>query len=586
VPEAVTVFVLLLLRRERYSTVEHEVAAISRGVAGVHSGRNRGDRSQYERPGPNLKTQLKYQHVIRMFFNFLLLYNLFDQRWSSPVLSAAVWADIAWHFYTYSGRRSGVSDSTLESYLRMLSHVLIFVAGGCSAAMSVACLQHACQRDIIQRVVDVHCTFFPACRTVRNTKSAWDNVLVDAGLQLLLQWGSFGHCYLKHPAWPAFARMTLSMLNYLGWRPMSLTRDRVDAQDDRWRNHPILPFGLCELAWQHGKAVSVQVFGLRTKFNRNPRPEQGRDGSLSDRIIMDGKLTHADAVDVCPVLAWLVWAIVCGAFGWEPLRVVGGYVVGGAAAIAVDAVSCDMIDALVQSIFTVMPSGVLQHMNRAAVFGGSLLGYVGQACTDVVSNVPHVVGVRLGLNPSKCSAVCGRKTLATATVMHPETTDLDATRALGHNNPRLTTTARYADASARTADTRSILTGAPVRALPATVTLGRSRNLNPDIAAAQRCGKEAAAAVARNMSRGQRSSPVASHVRLNAYKSAFRQEMQRQYDAQASLPRAGDTGSRLESFFFQPIDCSGMSQAEFVSWQVKLALGKLQRPALRYLGAV
>lgn len=571
--------------KERYATVEREISAIARGVAGVHSGRNRGDRSQYERPGANIKSQLKYQHIIRMFFDFMLLISMFDQRWSSATLSAVMWADIALHFYRYGGRDRGVSDSTLESYLRMLSHVLIFVAGGCSAAMSATHLQHASQRDIIQRVVDAHCTFFPLCRTVRNTKSAWDNVLVDAGLQLLLQWGAYGHCYLKHPAWPAFARMTLSMLNYLGWRPMSVTRDRVDAQDARWHNHPILPFGLCELAWHDGKVVSVQVFGLRTKFNRSPRLEMGADGSLRDRIIMDGKLTYADAVDVCPVLAWLVWAIACGAFGWEPLRVVGGYVVGGAATLAVDAVTCEMIDALVHSIFSIMPSGVLQHMNRAAVFGGSLLGYVEQACTDVVSNVPHVVGVRLGLNPSKCSAVCGRKTLATATVMHPETTDLDATRAFGHNNPRLTTTARYTDASARTADTRAILTGASVRGLPASVALGRLRNLNPDIAAAQRCGEEAAAAVACSMSRGQQLSPVASHVRLNAYKRAFRQEMQRQYDVQAFLPRAGDTGSRLDSFFFQPIVLSGVSQAEFVSWQVKVALGKLQRPALRHLAA-
>jgi hypothetical protein len=51
--------------------------------------------------------------------------------------------------------------------------------------------------------------------------------------------------------------------------------------------------------------------------------------------------------------------------------------------------------------------------------------------------------------------------------------------------------------------------------------------------------------------------------------------MQRQFDDQEQLPRCGDTTALLLSFDFTAVDCSHMSQATFVAWQVKRAWGLL-----------
>lgn len=558
----------------RQGDVESELDLVATGVSTQHSGRSRKDRGRYEFCGMNLKTKAKYLHVLHMWADYCIVARMFTLRWSLVSLTEAMWMSVAWHFYTYSGRAVGLSASTLESYMRMLSHALVYMA---ALHPIQAHSLHLQQQAVIQRVVEQFCVMFPVCRSKRNTKLAWDDTLVDAALQLLLMWNIYGHCYLKHAAWPAFARMTLSMLNYLGWRPFSLTRDRVDAKHPRWFDKPILAFGDCQLGWgANGRLLYAQVFGKRTKFNSSPMFEVDETGNTKDRYIMDGKLTYSDSVDTCPALAWLVWAIVSGAFGFAPLVRVGPYVYMGAAANLKSHLhmTCDDVDLLVHSIFTLMPSMVPLETQGMAVFNGLLLGGVEQKLTDYISHVVHVVGVRLGLNPRKCSAVCGRKTFATATVMHHQTTELDCMSAFQHLCPAKTTVGCYTDASRRNADSRAIMTGCDVRAMPGSVKLAHSRNPQPNMQAAHEAGVRARDVVGKGF--GAAKQRVAAHIRTNAYRSAHRAEMQRQFDMQQSLPKSGCTDEQLQSFFFKPLDCSKMEQMYFVAWQVKKAWGLLK----------
>lgn len=554
--------------RERYKVAERELWQIAKAVSFERSGRARADRDRYERCGSNIKTMLKYMHVMRIWIDFCLANSMFHLRWDYASLTPEVWRQLVQHMHGYSSRAAGLSDGSLESYMRMLSHVLIFMA----APVGQSSQLHSEQRDVIQRVVDAHCVENPACRTIRNTKSAWSALLVDAALQLLLQWRVYGHCQMRQLMWPAFARLTLSMLNYLGWRPFSMTRDRVDKHDPRWCSDPILPFGWCRLIWQDNVLVAVQVFGKRTKFNRSPRQERDELGVLRDRPVLDGKLTYNAQVDKCACLAWLIWSILVGVWGCRPIAVVNGYVMLGAAGPGAAAtLTSDVVDALVASIFIVCPSGVPVEHQDVPVFTDTVLHGGGQICTDRVSNVPHEVGMRLGLNPRKCSAVCGRKTVGTAIVNHSQATDMDCSRLLGHRS-HITTKTRYADSTAGTADSFALLHGQAIRELPGSVALAHTRNLHPDIAAAKQAGIRAAAAV-RPLFTSRHGAMNSRLERHNAYKQGFRREMQRQYDAQLSLPRAGNTADVLNSWFFTPLACSHLSQAEFVAWQVKVALG-------------
>ncbi len=554
--------------------VEEELSLIATRVAELHSGRNRGDRARYERCGVNVKTAIKYLHVLRLWIHFCLCFNMFHVRWDHAALPECVWSKVAVHWSSLTARGT-LADSSLESYMRMLSHTLIYMAADPAQYGRL----HARERSAIQKVVDAFCLRHPECRTIRNTKSAWDDVLVDAAMRLLLLWHVHGHCQKRSLAWPCFARMALGMLNYLGWRPFSLTRDRVDAHDDRWRAHPICSFGHCLLAWEHGLLVSVQVHGVRTKFRRNPRQEMDESGVLRDVPVLDGKLTYSVSVDTCPVLAWLAWAVLCGAFGYDPLYVTSaGYVSSQGDTLGFT--TCEQVDELIVSIFTIQPDRVLSSMMEMPIMvSWPMDGRMVHVCTDRLSNTMHIVGVRLGLNPRKCSAVSGRKTFATAVVLHPETTDLDCTRTFGHANPRLTTQACYTEACARTADSRAIMEKRPVRSLPGSVMLSHNRNLNPNIQAAILAGRTAADSIRVRYMRRRVGEELATLQRLNAYKQAFRADMQRQYDAHAHLPRAGATREQLGSFFFKPYcGCQEMSQAQFVAWQVKVALGLLPAP--------
>jgi hypothetical protein len=106
--------------------------------------------------------------------------------------------------------------------------------------------------------------------------------------------------------------------------------------------------------------------------------------------------------------------------------------------------------------------------------------------------------------------------------------------------------------------------------MPGSIQLAHLRNPRRDVGAARAAGDAAAAVVRPKL--GSRA-PIHNVERLNAYVRGFRLEMQRQYDAHACLPHCGDAEQLLRSFFFCPYDCSAMSQAAFVSWQVKVALG-------------
>jgi hypothetical protein len=118
-----------------------------------------------------------------------------------------------------------------------------------------------------------------------------------------------------------------------------------------------------------------------------------------------------------------------------------------------------MVDALVASIFALRPSRVLPDFRHTALFDGTLLSSNGQQVhTDRCSNIVHVVGVRLGLDPRRCSGISARKTMATAIVCHPQTTAFDTHRFLGHMHadPR-TTHVHYADPRAANNDNSAIL---------------------------------------------------------------------------------------------------------------------------------
>jgi hypothetical protein len=155
-------------------------------------GAHRGDRKLYERCGPNVKTKAKYLHVARMWIHYCLVIGMFYDRWAYATLDSSGWGRVAVHMHNYSGRVNGLShDTSLESYLRMLSNMLVCMAAPAADRKLLLCRQH---RLISQRVVDQHCGLHPVCRSLRNTKSAWDDVLVDAAMQLLLQWHVYGHC--------------------------------------------------------------------------------------------------------------------------------------------------------------------------------------------------------------------------------------------------------------------------------------------------------------------------------------------------------------------------------------------------------
>jgi hypothetical protein len=262
----------------------------------------------YEHAGENPKTFKKYLHVVHIWAAFCLERGIFHLRWAWCDLPEDWWYALAQFIYTYdAGRPLSVTEKTIESYLTMLSHVLIVMQRVQRKGMGDRQRDylHASQRDRIQKVVTEFCDVHPECRVVPNTKSAWDDVLVDAAMQMLLVWCVYGHCCLNNPAWPAFARMCMGMLNYLGWRPMSLTADRVDKEDPRWAGQPVLPLGACTLMWEQGVLVAVQVRGRRAKFHRNPKWVRGADGKLTHATILDGKLTWCPQVDVCACLAWL-----------------------------------------------------------------------------------------------------------------------------------------------------------------------------------------------------------------------------------------------------------------------------------------
>eukprot|EP00775_Hariotina_reticulata_P002257 gene2257-2569_t len=352
----------LVCCRGCHQVVEEELALVATKVAASHNGRHRGDRRLYERCGPNVKTKAKYLHVARMWFHYCLVAGIVFARWRHAALSAQDWSRVAMHMHSYSGRAFGLSDRSLESYMRMLSNMLV-------------------------------------------------------------------------------------------------TRDRLDREDERWSCHPILSFGWCCFVWQGGLLVSVDLTCLRTKFRRNPRQELDGDGNLVDRPLLPGKLTQGAAVDTCPVAAFLVWAVVCGVFGWAPLVRDSSnlFAVCSDPGVCREGVTAAGVDALVASIFALRPSAVLPAAYDVPLFDGSLLSPTGdQVHTDRCSNIVHVVGVRLGLDPRRCSGISARKTMATAIVCHPQTTPFDTHRFLGHVDPR-TTHVHYADPRAANNDSSAIL---------------------------------------------------------------------------------------------------------------------------------
>ena len=560
--------------RERFSTVDQETRHVAYHVASHHAGKCKSDRARAEYAGPNEDTWLKYVHVINMYFDFCLVFGLFACRWSMLPLSEAVWVAVATHFFHYSKLPHGLQCSTLEQYLRMLVHVLIYMNSTPVAALGA---MHKHQFATILRVVCSFGRVFPAARCKRNTKCAWDAALVDAGMQLLLMWDVWGHCHLQNPMWPAFARVTLGCFSYLGWRPFSLTHKPSDMGSPRWGGMPVISWGDCQLHWAGGRLVAVQIQLNRTKFNRNPQFTVVA-GKLVNRRIGVGKLTVSEQVDTCPCLAWLVWAILNGAFGYAPLVALLGSrcMMGHSDRLAGPAaLTCEDVDSLVASLFGVQPWHVPPEMRRLPMMSGRLLtGGRYSVYTTTMSSVCTTVGIALGLNPSKCSAISGRKTVGTAVTNHPQATDLDCTAALGHLNPNLTTKVMYTDATRLNGDTTALVRGQPVRQMPGSVELAHSRNLSPDIDAGRRVGEAARQACYAQYARHRRrvSAVKVGRFAQAAYNKAFKGEMQRQFDSQTELSKCGDTTEVLRTWFFQPLECTGMPQAAFVSWQVKRAL--------------
>lgn len=501
---------------------------------------------------------------------------MFTSRWQSVPLPAAMWESVAAHMLTYSKRVLKLQLCTLESYLRMLAHVLIFMADRVGVGGGV---DHGRVFTSIQQIVAAVGVQHPECRCRRNTKAAWDDQLVDAGMQLLLQWNVYGTCQSRCSAWPAFARLCLSLLNYTGWRPMSLTHEYLEKFCLRWAGVPVLAWEDCTLHWQGHMLLSVSINCNRLKFGCDPLYESNELGELSNRAVTTGKLTFSEGVDTCPCLAFVVWGLMNGVWGYEPLGGSGAYLAYNSAGLwqqSPNDLTVAGVEAMVAAFFAARPDRVLPEMQQAPLLCGALLGRGSDdVSTTRVSRVPLVVGMHMGLNPRKCSAVSGRKTLATAMVNHPEVLDVDNSATFGHANVRLTTQAVYADASWRNADSRALLTGQPVRQLPGSVHLAHSRNLHPDTAAAVAAGRAAARAQRARYAQHCRGVPEQQVRRyeLNAYNTAFRAEMQRQFDAQARLPRCGDTAELHMTCFFTPVDCSRSTQQQFVTWQVLWGLG-------------
>lgn len=110
-----------------------------------------------------------------------------------------------------------------------------------------------------------------------------------------------------------------------------------------------------------------------------------------------------------------------------------------------------------------------------------------------------------------------------------------------------------------------------MRELPGSVRLAHARNPSPDMVAAHQAGVAARSKTASTCGRVQ--AQVAAHMQRNAYKAAHRAELQRQYDHYADMPRVGCTARQLNSFFFDPIDCSELSPAALLP-------GKSRRPGV------
>ena len=141
---------------------------------------------RFEHSGENIKTYTKYLHIIRMWTAFCLEVTAFSHRWDFSELDALLWMDVAEFFFSYSGWQVDLTARTLESYMTMLAHVFIMMSDFGARKRDDL---HDSQRSRIQKVVTDFCQLRPECRCVANTKSAWDDVLVDAQLlqmQLLL----------------------------------------------------------------------------------------------------------------------------------------------------------------------------------------------------------------------------------------------------------------------------------------------------------------------------------------------------------------------------------------------------------------
>lgn len=204
------------------------------------------------------------------------------------------------------------------------------------------------------------------------------------------------------------------------------------------------------------------------------------------------------------------------------------------------------------SVFGIKPWRVAVAAKDVPLMSGQLLpGGHFSVFTVSMSRVVTNVGIALGLNPCKCSAISGRKTSGTCVQNHPEGTPKDCTAALGHLN-QATTDKSYCDAMRLNGDTTALIRGEPVRKMPGSVELAHSRNLAPDTAAATRVGQAARSACREWYAQHRRRVP-AGKVRQyaqNAHNKAFRAEMQRQFDAQAQVSKCGDTDEVLHSWFF------------------------------------
>jgi len=548
----------LLRCRPAFDVSSREADAVAYGVSRLCGGKISNDRSRQEYAGANVATWIRYVHVIRMWFDFCLVQGIFLARWQQLPMSQAMWADLASHFFRYRGGR-GLQMSTLEGYLRMLTHVLVYMTplfgGGDPDAL------HSTQFAVISLVVSDLADEHPEARCRRNTKEAWDHRIVDASMQLLLLWGVFGHCQRQYPAWPAYARLVISLFNFLGWRPICFTHRFGEAEgSSRWAGIPVVAFGECQLQWRDGGLVAVMVSLFRTKFNSDPQWESDERGVLRKRQLAADKLTFSEAVDTCPCLAWMVWAIVNGAFGYAPLvRVPGGFAAMGVSATLRSStdMTADDVDALVASIFTLQPSAVpVQTRNVPMMSGRMMHGRRYSVSTTCMSRVLTIVGVRLGLNPRKCSAMSGRKNVGTAVANHAQATAADC-HAKMHHKEQSTTILNYADATARNADSMSLVRGEPMRDMPRVTALAASRNPHPDVVTAMRLAAAARAekcdvlTLRRGMSRAK-----VNLCAQNAYNEAFQEEMQRQFDSVVDMPRCGDTTALAEQWFFEPLDCS------------------------------